>query len=237
MQAIESNSRLIRTILLRMPSLIVAVLFACTSVVSIGHAQQINQLETIAENSSIVLMPPDVRYYLITAGGVREHHAEWSQIAEAHMTLAMDAYLATIGAAIKNADAANLGETEVGFGRLHRVVGLTIIDQDAKSGGSMGPGVEQIAQRHNADYALFVHFRNYQASGGRVAFAILAAAAELNMRTGSEQGFASLVDLRTGDVVWFNSIDDVVGEIRQESGSRDAVNQLFVVAQTPWTGQ
>lgn len=237
MQANESTAKLIRTVLLRMPSQLVVALVACTCVASIGHSQQINRLESIAENSSIVLLPLDVRYYLITAGGVREHHAEWSQLAEEQMTLAMDAYLATIGAAIKSADAADTGETEAEFGRLHRVVGLTIIDQNAKSGGSMGPGVEQIAQRHNADYALFVHFRNYQASGGRVAFAILAAAAELNMRTGSEQGFASLVDLRTGDVVWFNSIDDVVGEIRQESGARDAINQLFVAAQTPWSGQ
>ena len=68
---------------------------------------------------------------------------------------------------------------------------------------SLGPGVASIGQQHDADYALFVHYRDYQASGGRVAFAILAAAAGVGVPMGGEMGFASLVDLKTGDIVWF----------------------------------
>ena len=44
---------------------------------------------------------------------------------------------------------------------------------------------------------------------------------------GAEQGFASLVDLRTGDIVWFNVVGAGSGEMRDEEGAVAAVNTLF----------
>jgi outer membrane protein assembly factor BamB len=67
----------------------------------------------------------------------------------------------------------------------------------------------------------------YQASGGRVAFAILAAAAGAGVSTGSESGFASLVDLKTGEIVWFNVVASGSGELRDEQGAVTAVETLF----------
>ncbi len=93
---------------------------------------------------------------------------------------------------------------------------------------SLGPGISALADEHDADYGLFVYYRDYQASGGRVAFAILAAAAGAAVATGSEHGFASLVDLRTGDIVWFNVVGAGSGELlREETGAAAAVNTLF----------
>jgi hypothetical protein len=74
---------------------------------------------------------------------------------------------------------------------------------------------------------LFVFYRDYQASGGRVAFAILAAAAGAGVSTGSEHGFASLVDLKTGDIVWFNVVRAGSGELRDKNGAAAAVSVLF----------
>jgi hypothetical protein len=92
---------------------------------------------------------------------------------------------------------------------------------------SLGPGVSLIGEKYDADYLLFVFYRDYQASGGRVAFAILAAAAGVGVSTGYEGGFASLVDLKTGDVVWFNSVAVGAGEMRDPNGARTAVERLF----------
>ena len=47
------------------------------------------------------------------------------------------------------------------------------------------------------------------------------------MSTGSEHGFASLVDLKTGDIVWFNVIYVGAGELRDAKGATTAVAQLF----------
>jgi hypothetical protein len=91
----------------------------------------------------------------------------------------------------------------------------------------LGPEINSIAKDHDAEYGLFVYYRDYQASGGRVAFAILAAAAGVGVGTGSEHGFASLVDLKTGDIVWFNVVVAGSGELRKEDGAATAVAKLF----------
>jgi len=60
-----------------------------------------------------------------------------------------------------------------------------------------------------------------------VALAILAAAAGASTNAGSEGGFASLVDLRTGDIVWFNVVSAGAGELRDANGAALAVDTLF----------
>jgi hypothetical protein len=92
---------------------------------------------------------------------------------------------------------------------------------------SLGPGVLELAEEHDADYALFVFYRDEQASGGRVAMAVLAAAVGGYVTTGGEYGFASLVDLRSGDIVWFNIVGAGSGELRDAAGAQAAVNTLF----------
>ena len=42
-----------------------------------------------------------------------------------------------------------------------------------------------------------------------------------------EGGFASLVDLKTGEIVWFNLVKVGAGELREEDGARLAVETLF----------
>ena len=44
---------------------------------------------------------------------------------------------------------------------------------------------------------------------------------------GSEYGFASLVDLRTGEIVWFNIVTAGSGELRDKDGAAKAVANLF----------
>ena len=60
-----------------------------------------------------------------------------------------------------------------------------------------------------------------------MAFAILAAAAGVGVGMGSESGFASLVDLDTGDIVWFNMVVAGSGELRDVEGARKTVAKLL----------
>ena len=122
----------------------------------------------------------------------------------------------------------SLSNEEEQYRRLHAAVGMTLQqhhfgymglptkklpDNTRRFDWSLGPGIGGIGEKYNADYMLFVFYRDYQASGGRVAFAILAAAAGVGVATGDEGGFASLVDLKTGDVVWFNTVAVGAGEM------------------------
>lgn len=215
---------------------LVMVFAGCAST---SNVQQIDRLESVTENPRVILMPPDIRYYLLTAGGLPEPHAEWTSAAQENFTNAATEFARTIGSDMTVLDADDLGETEFEYERLHAAVGNTILDHHfgmtklpSKGNGqvfdwSLGPGVSVLAEDHDADYALFVYYRDYQASGGRVAFAILAAAAGGYVQTGSEHGFASLVDLRTGDVVWFNVVNAGSGEMRQQDGAAAAVRTLL----------
>lgn len=212
------------------------ILSACATTMNV---QQIDRLESVRENPRVILMPPDIRYYLLTAGGVPEPHAEWTEAAQANFTTAVQDYAGSIGTELEVLDRDNLGETHFEYEKLHSAVGLTILNHQfgylklpSKGNGqvfdwSLGPGISALADEHDADYALFVYYRDYQASGGRVAFAILAAAAGAAVATGSEHGFASLVDLHTGDVVWFNVVGAGSGELRDADSATMAVNTLF----------
>ena len=104
---------------------------------------------------------------------------------------------------------------------------LKLPSKDGRFDWSLGPGVAEFAEEYDADYGLFTFYRDEQASGGRVAFFVLAAAAGVAVPLGAEYGFASLVDLRTGDVVWFNVVNAGSGELRDPEGAVTAVNALF----------
>jgi hypothetical protein len=201
------------------------------------NVKQVDRLTTVEEHPRILLMPPDIRYYLLTAGGVPEPNAEWTEAAQTNFTEAVTDYAASIGSDLKLADKTNLSQAEIDYEELHSAVGFTILSNyfgsaplPSKNGQfdwSLGPGISAIGEDHDADYALYVYYRDYQASGGRIAFAVLAAAAGAATSVGSESGFASLIDLRTGDVVWFNVVSSGSGELRKKEGAAAAVRTLF----------
>jgi hypothetical protein len=199
--------------------------------------KQVDRLSTVEENPRILLMPPDIRYYLLTVGGVTVPNAEWTEAAQTNFTEAVTEYAASIGTDLKILDKKDLSPTEIDYEELHSAVGYTILDNyfgywqlPSKNGQfdwSLGPEISQIAADRDADYALFVYYRDEQASGGLVAFAVLAAAVGGVADVGSESGFASLVDLRTGDLVWFNVVANGSGELRDKEGAAAAVRALF----------
>jgi hypothetical protein len=227
---------------------VVAIAVITMSGCAATNVQQIDRLSTLRDNPRILLMPPDIKYYLLTASGVPEPNAEWTDAAQENFAQAVEDYAASIGTDLKILDKRNLSQTEIQYEELHSAVGYTIINNyfgfaklPSKNGEfdwSLGPDIKEIGEQHDADYALFVFYRDTQASGGRVAFAILAAAATgAAMNVGSESGFASLVDLNTGDVVWFNVVSAGSGELRKKEGAASAVNALFKDLPTNTTEQ
>ena len=202
-----------------------------------SNVQQIDRLESVGENPRIVMMPPDVKYYLLTASGVPEPNVEWTTAARENFHAAMTDYAASIGTDLAFISADSLSENEIRYESLHSAVGSSLLNhhfgmmklpsKNGKFDWSLGPEIASIGESHEADYALFVYYRDYQASGGRVALAVLAAAVGGAVATGSEHGFASLVDLKTGDIVWFNVVNAGAGELRNKDGAVTAVRALF----------
>ena len=217
---------------------IAAFFFLLAGCATTSNVQQIDKLDSVGETPTIAVMPPDIRYYRVTAGGVPEPHAEWTEAAQANFMSATLDYAQGMGAELVAVDKTDLGREEVRYDTLHSAVGSTILtnyfgmyklpSKGERFDWSLGPGVGVLGERYGADYALFTFYRDYQATGGRVAmniFTALVTGAAGPM--GAEVGFASLVDLNTGDIVWFNVVQSGSGELRDPAGAATAVRGLF----------
>src|SRR5581483_5797221 len=109
--------------------------------------------------------------------------------------------------------------------KLHEAVGLSILlhkysdlklpTKSSTLDWTLGPGVSVLREKTKADYGLFLYLRDSFASGGRVAMMVFGAAMGIGIPGGSQSGFASLIDLRTGDVVWFNRMISASGDLRE----------------------
>lgn len=198
----------------------------------------IDRLSAVGENPRVLLMEPDITINLMTASGLSEPQAEWTRSARGNFLTAVDAFGKTRKVEIvRMPEDVVLNDTELAYERLHAAVGTTILINyygqlklPTKAGGfdwSLGSGVGAIKEKYGADYALFSHYRDTNASGGRMAMAVLFAAAGVGLQTGGQGGFASLVDLTTGDVVWFNFVPAGTGDLRSPNGAQAVVRQLF----------
>lgn len=199
---------------------------------------RVDKLSGVGSNPKVLLMRPDVTVNLMTASGMTEPQAEWTEAARANFLAAVEEFGKTRRIeVVRMSDDAVPTESEVAHERLHAAVGNTILlnyygpqKLPTKAGGfdwSLGNGVSGLKDRYGADYALFSYYRDTKSSGGRVAMFVLFAAAGIAVPMGGQGGFASLVDLTTGDVVWFNLVPAGSGDLRMPEGAQSAVRQLF----------
>jgi len=93
---------------------------------------------------------------------------------------------------------------------------------------TLGPGVSALREATGADYALFTYIRDSYTSGGRVAMRVIAfLLLGGDIGGGVQTGLASLVDLRTGQVVWHNLLIDQTGDLRDPAGARETAGDLL----------
>jgi hypothetical protein len=208
------------------------------------------QYQAPVSNYRLIVMEPDIQVAVLTAGGLLEPREDWTNQARSNVLKALQDQQRTRGGQITvAATAAEAGgdpQTLIDLTRLHAAVGQSI--KLHKYSGVMLPtkrnafdwtlGELAVSYGTSAsyDYALFVHGQDSFSSGGRVA---LQAASLLGCVVGicvmpaggTQVAFASLVDLKTGQVVWFNFLASGVGDIRTEKGAKSMVEQLLASMQ------
>lgn len=97
---------------------------------------------------------------------------------------------------------------------------------------TLGPGAAKLKEATGADYAMFVFTNDAYGDAGRKA---AQAAGMLGcligvcvmVPSGIHVGYAGLVDLNTGDVVWFNTDLAMGGDPREVDGAEKRVGQLM----------
>lgn len=207
--------------------------------------RQTPALERTERAPRIVVMPIDVELAQLTAGGVEEPHAEWTAAAFKHMRAALDAEAKARNVVLVEFDAergsAEDRETSRELVKLHRAVGSSVLlyhynaqlalpSKQGRFDWSLGPAVQSIAKSHDADYALFLFVRDSYATAGRVAVIVVGALLGVGIPGGSQIGFASVVDLRSGDIVWFNWLARPTGDLRTPEAAGETVRALLADA-------
>lgn len=93
---------------------------------------------------------------------------------------------------------------------------------------TLGDGTRRIAELTGARYGFFVSTHDEYGSFGRKMFQVLAAGlVGVGVQSGVHQGYAGLVDLQTGDLVWLNADGEMGGDVRNEEGMHKRVAQLL----------
>ena len=229
-----------RAFLFRASLLLITVAFLAGCVAPVQRQTKELRREP-GKNPTIVVMPLDVELAELTAGGLPEPKAEWTDAALKHMRTALDTeakdYKVILVDFTRDSGTLEDRATSLDLVKLHRAVGSSILvhqyipgrelpSKDGKFDWSLGPEVAAIARSHSGDYALFLFVRDSYASAGRVGVIVVAALLGVGVPGGTQVGFASLVDLKTGDIVWFNRLLRGHGDLRTPEAASETVKAL-----------
>jgi len=187
-------------------------------------------------NSTIALMPADVELFEISAGGVGEPRAEWTAAASKHLMADLRARKQKLGARATEITG-DQDEAVEALNGLHGAVaraivvhhfgGLKLPTKDGKLDWTLGPDAAKLQVKSGADYALFTWVRDSYASAERKAMMVVGALLGGGMGGGVQQAYASLVDLRTGQIVWFNRMARTTGDLREAEPTPETLNALL----------
>ena len=229
-----------------LPPLFVALALFLVPVAALAYNQ--NRVATdsaghpVRIHGSVVVIEPDIELSEILAGGVREPRKEWTEIARRLYPAAVHDRLAAANTAQKPdfpipkdlAPDSRLGQII----RLNEAVSISVLTYTAPGNSlatkgkrldwTLGPGVEELRKATGADYALFSYIRDSYTSSGQKALRVIGLLLfGGDVGGGAQIGVTTLVDLRTGQVVWFDYLQKQTGDLRDAQGaSATAANML-----------
>lgn len=189
----------------------------------------------------ILVFRPDVSVGSQSAGGVVSPNAEWTANARARIGEALVA--AKPGGAaqvvfmpeLEGDDAIVLAD----YRALFRAVSRTVLEHRLFKGNrlptkktgfeyTLGPDIAKLGAIGKGDYGLFIYTNDAFGSTGRKMLQLFAAGvAGVGMTAGVHTGYAGLVDLKTGDLVWINADFAMGGDVRDAEGATKRVHQLL----------
>jgi hypothetical protein len=239
-------------------SVVVAALAASAALGACVQTRQYADVEFTppSGNYKLLVLRPDVTVGSLTTGGMIETRADWTDQARSSIVDALKAQQAARGGNVtiiehRNAvpgvseqDLADVERLNMAVDQsivLHKYLGDVLPTKRGKGlDWTLGADAVSLGQKTGYDYALFLHAEDQVASGGRVALGLLGFAGCFigfcapNIGGASQLDYASLVDLKTGEVVWFNvvSASSAVpgikfGDLRTPEGAAQMVDRLL----------
>lgn len=192
----------------------------------------------LSTGDKVLLMPVDVELFSLSAGGVAEPKADWTSSAQGHMKTAIAARKTALKLSTVEGTESLADEHAEQVG-LHAAVAQSIALHHGAGGiwalptkggqleWSFGESMRPLASKTGARYGLFVWVRDSYASAERKAMMIGLALLGVGIGGGIQVGYASLVDLQTGQVVWFNRLLRGTGDLREAPSATESIEALL----------
>jgi len=225
---------------------LLSLLWSCAAAV---HAQPAPRLapgvESLPPAAKVVIVPIDVELYTLSAGGQREPRADWTDAARRHIASALREWAAGAQLAVSEMDEKTADEHAEVLQLQDRLVDALVahhtgqIRLPSKRGlldWSFGGAMLPLQQATGARYGLYTYVRDSYASSERkavmgvaaVVSAAISGGSSLALLGGGEQAaYAMLVDLQTGQVLWFNELVRLHGDLRDAAPAADSVKALL----------
>jgi hypothetical protein len=187
------------------------VMAACTTTT----VQVATDFTRPAPNSSVLALKPDVALTELAASGLQTPRADWSTSARDNLAKALQDALDAKGLKYTQLDPATLTEGHnAQLLRLNAVVDNSILLYNLNAAvlpthkgafdWTLGDGAQSLGAAYKSDYALYILARGDYSTTGRKVMFIALAAAGVSVPMGGQGLLASLVDLKTGRVIWYN---------------------------------
>lgn len=200
---------------------------------------------TLPKGAKVVVAPLDVELFSLPAGGQREPRADWTEVAKRHIGAALrhKAHAMQLAwtemddeTADEHAELMHLHDAVVDALVTHHTGSPTLPTKQGQLDWTFGDALRPLQQATGARYGLFIFMRDSYASAERKAMvgvtALLGAAASggvslMMMRGGLQHGDATLVDLETGRVLWFNELISHSGDLREAAAAAESLDALL----------
>lgn len=184
----------------------------------------------------IIVVQPDVHLGELTAGGLVEPRADWTKTARIGIANRLKIFFGNRNTQVTMVDELTdhhelqLAKLHGPVGRaviIHGLMGIKLPNKSQAMDWTLGPGAATLREHYGADYALFMYVNDSYTSAGRMLVMLGAAALGVGIQGGQQVAFVSLVDLRTGNIVWFNVRSDQGGDLRDDKGAKRFVEGIL----------
>jgi hypothetical protein len=189
--------------------------------------------------TAILVLPVDAELSELSFGGFPTPRQDWTLAARENMNASLRAEFGEKSVTPHFHEGEIDDETTAKLMRLHAAVGRSIMlhqydgltklpTKVGEFDWTLGPSAAELGRRRPADYALFIHVRDSYSGPGRIAAQfVVAAVFGLAIQGGVQTGFASLVELETGRVVWFNRLQRGAGDLRTAEPAKETIKALL----------
>lgn len=188
----------------------------------------------------VLLFRPEIKVGEQTTAGLFQPNAEWHESARQALGKALLASAKGRGLELVEmpepqgeqatlfSEYRALFRSIVGAAVRYKMFGTDLLPSKAdRFDWSLGGGLRQFAPDAGAEYGLFLFSHDGFESAGRKAAQLVASLMGARDAPGSHIGYAALVDLTNGDLLWLNVDLKAGGDVRTAEGAAERIEQLM----------